>query len=210
MTQNISHAVMAQRVEPPDSLDFFPTPPWATRALCQRLGGAGGLNRLSCWDPAAGEGHMVRPLHEYFCAVAGTDCFDYGRGFAVRDFLFPTPPDIQPDWIITNPPFKLAAEFIETALQRARVGVAMLCRTALLEGGDRHRRIYARRPPAWVGVFSERVPMVKGRLDRAASSATSYAWFVWRRADGPPVGDPGLKWFPPGTRAALERDEDYP
>ena len=26
-------AVMASRREPPDSLDFFPTPPWATRAL---------------------------------------------------------------------------------------------------------------------------------------------------------------------------------
>jgi len=33
--QNTSHAVMAQRVEPHDSLDFFPTPPWATRALCE-------------------------------------------------------------------------------------------------------------------------------------------------------------------------------
>jgi hypothetical protein len=31
--QNTSHAVMAQRVEPAHSLDDFPTPPWATRAL---------------------------------------------------------------------------------------------------------------------------------------------------------------------------------
>lgn len=30
MSQNISHAVMAQRVEALDSLDDFPTPPWAT------------------------------------------------------------------------------------------------------------------------------------------------------------------------------------
>jgi|tagenome__1003787_1003787.scaffolds.fasta_scaffold20922105_5 hypothetical protein len=30
--QNTSHAVMAQRVEPKDSADDFPTPPWATRA----------------------------------------------------------------------------------------------------------------------------------------------------------------------------------
>jgi hypothetical protein len=29
--QNISHAVMAQRTEPKDSRDDFPTPPWATR-----------------------------------------------------------------------------------------------------------------------------------------------------------------------------------
>ena len=34
MAQNTSHAVMSQRSEPLGSLDFFPTPPWATRALC--------------------------------------------------------------------------------------------------------------------------------------------------------------------------------
>jgi hypothetical protein len=31
--QNTSHAVMAQRVEPKDSADDFPTPPWATQAV---------------------------------------------------------------------------------------------------------------------------------------------------------------------------------
>lgn len=30
-----SSAVMARRIEPPDSLDWFPTPPWATRALLE-------------------------------------------------------------------------------------------------------------------------------------------------------------------------------
>jgi hypothetical protein len=28
-----AQSVMAGRREPPDALDFFPTPPWATRAL---------------------------------------------------------------------------------------------------------------------------------------------------------------------------------
>ena len=35
MTQNRSHAVMQQRHEAHDSLDDFPTPPWATRALME-------------------------------------------------------------------------------------------------------------------------------------------------------------------------------
>jgi hypothetical protein len=30
-------AVMAQRREPPDALDYFPTPPWATRALFRHV-----------------------------------------------------------------------------------------------------------------------------------------------------------------------------
>ena len=40
MTQIVpsgSTAVMARRVEAPDSLDFFPTPPWATRALVEHV-----------------------------------------------------------------------------------------------------------------------------------------------------------------------------
>ena len=35
--QNTSHAVMAQRFEAKDSLDDFPTPPWATRALLEHV-----------------------------------------------------------------------------------------------------------------------------------------------------------------------------
>jgi hypothetical protein len=35
--QNTSHAVMAQRTEPKDSPDDFPTPPWATRALIEHI-----------------------------------------------------------------------------------------------------------------------------------------------------------------------------
>lgn len=37
MSQNTSHAVMAQRAEAHDSLDDFPTPPWATRALIEHV-----------------------------------------------------------------------------------------------------------------------------------------------------------------------------
>jgi hypothetical protein len=53
--QNTSHAVMAQRFEALDSLDDFPTPPWATRALCEKLIRAGhDLASMSAWSrPAA-------------------------------------------------------------------------------------------------------------------------------------------------------------
>ena len=211
MTQNRSHAVMAQRSEPRDSLDDFPTPAWGTRALCERLAQAGDLRHLSCWEPAANRGYMVGPLGEYFGTVDASDVFDYGQGYRVQDFLFPMTPDApQSDWIITNPPFRLAAEFVELALERARIGVAMLCRLVFLEGGNRHRRLFCIHPPATVCVFSERLPMLRGRIDREASSATAYAWFIWRHNLGPFIGKtPGIVWFPPGTRARLERDGDY-
>jgi hypothetical protein len=74
MKQNTSHAVMAQRGEPRDSLDDFPTPPWATRALCEKLIGAGhDLTGMSEWEPARGQGYMARPLAEYFGTVYASD-----------------------------------------------------------------------------------------------------------------------------------------
>lgn len=56
-------AVRASRSEPDDSLDFFPTPPWATRALVEQLG-EWKFRRSSIWDPACGAGHMVRALKD--------------------------------------------------------------------------------------------------------------------------------------------------
>ncbi len=63
--QNKSHAVMAQRTEAMDSLDDFPTPPWATRALFEHALDVGGELRLqSCLEPACGVGHMGKVLKE--------------------------------------------------------------------------------------------------------------------------------------------------
>lgn len=212
--QNRSHAVMAQRHEAADSLDYFPTPPWATRALCEHLDQHVGIGRQSCWEPAAGAGHMARPLAEYFRLVAASDIAFYGASYPVLDFLEATAgdgrPSVQYDWLITNPPFNRAAEFALRGLAVARVGVALMVRTVFLEGGARWRELFQPHPPTWVLQFSERAPMIKGRLDRAASSATAYCWVVWTPpVRQPPRPAPALFWFPPGTRARLECDEDY-
>lgn len=72
-----ARAVMASRREPPGSLDFFPTPPWATRALMQHVLAAEPYLR-TCWEPAAGRGHMADVLAEYFDTVHRSDVYDYG------------------------------------------------------------------------------------------------------------------------------------
>ncbi len=84
--QNTTHAVMSQRVEPSDSPDDFPTPPWATRALIEYIVGASELRALTCLEPACGAGHMAKVLKEYFGEVRSSDAHDYSYG-AVRDYL---------------------------------------------------------------------------------------------------------------------------
>lgn len=212
MAQNTSHAVMAQRHEVHDSLDFFPTPPWATRALCEALRLPPWRMQETAWEPACGAGHMARPLGEYFSHVVATDIAADQIGYGQRlDFLLePAPvfPTGRADAIITNPPFRLAASFIRHALPQAKV-VAMLVRTVFLHGGDRYRSLWDPHPPTAILLFSERVPMVKGRCLRRASTATDYAWVVWG-ADRLLVGEqPKIGWVPPGTRKRLERPGDY-
>jgi hypothetical protein len=55
-----------------------------------------------------------------------------------------------------------------------------------------------------IAPFVERVPMVKGRWDPDASTATCYAWFVWVRDTAPRAPF----WIPPGCRTALTRADD--
>ena len=232
---NRSSAVMQQRAEPHDSLDYFPTPPWAARALCEFLQGELGevLGDMSCWEPACGEGHLARGLRDYFQMTDLSDIHDYlGDGRCLQhDFLFgesPFPDSF--DWIITNPPFRLGERFIDTALRQARRGVAMFVRSAFTESESRYRSLFAddANPPAFVLQFVERVVLLKNRLIRAnapdpfnldeqgapkkASSATSYCWLVWITDDRwieEDTNDTRHRWL--GTpRFALEQHDDYP
>ncbi len=202
--QNTSSAVMQQRSEPHDSLDDFPTPPWATRALCEFLIGLDwNLDVMSCREPAANRGHMVNPLREYFANVDASDVHDYGAGFAQADYLFPGPLEVV-DWTITNPPFRLAEQFIERAGQTSSIGFAMIVRTAFLEGQGRFERLFSKNPPSFVLQFTERVVMHKGQLAPEGSTATAYAWLVWIDGESPTRFD----WIAP-CRKRLERPSDY-
>lgn len=177
------------------------------------------LGLLTCREPAANRGHMVGPLREYFAEVDASDVHDYGAGFPVRDYLFGDVPAMV-DWTITNPPFRLAEQFIARAMATSRVGCAMLVRSAFLEGQDRHRNLFSVTPPAAVLQFVERCLMLRGRIIRVGApdpfnlkdgapvkgaTATSYCWIVWMHGHA----DTRLRWLP-AVRTTLEKPGDYP
>lgn len=206
-----SMAVMQRRATPARGLDFFPTPPWATRAFLQEVLCAefAAFCRQSVWEPAAGQGHMVHVLAEEFPRVVASDVEDYGAGFERGSFTG-RGPDVAPsrrvDWIVTNPPFNLAVEFAERALTEANVGIALLLRTSWMEGGERYERLFKDRPPRIVAQYCERVPMVAGRWDHTSSTATPYAWFVWHQAHF--RKETRLVWIAPGAKARHHRESD--
>lgn len=202
-TQNKSHAVMAHRHEPRESFDDFPTPPWATRALIEYVLGTKDIENSTCREPACGRGYMAMTLKEYFGDVYSSDIIDYGYGDNI-DFLSSKVFD-KTDWIITNPPFKLAEEFIVRGLKIANRGVAVLVRTVFLEGIGRYERLFSLHPPSVVAQFVERVPIIKGRIDPKATTATGYAWLVWDKIISKPTE---ITWIPP-CRKKLELKADY-
>lgn len=207
MMRKANLAVVSRRSEPADSLDYFPTPPWATRALLAHVLDGEPLARLTALEPCCGEGHMAAVLAENFFEVEASDAHPYGYG-GVADYLAPERARAPVDWVITNPPFNRAAEVLSVARAEARRGVALLLRSVWMHGVARHAAIFATHPPHIVAPFAERVAMVKGRWDPEASTATDYSWFVWQTRSRTSIGT-ALRWIPPGRRQALTRPDDY-
>lgn len=205
-------AVMECRHSARHALDFFCTPPWATRALCEivlpRLGLS--LDGKVVWECAAGAGHMAHVLAEYGCLVVHSDVHDYGIGSQIGSFVGEGPDvigshceSVASDFIITNPPYNLAEAFLRRALREAPT-VALLLRTAFIDTQGRYERVFSVTPPRLVAQFAERCPMHEGRWDPDGDTATAYAWFVWTRG----ATQTELMWIPPGQRKALEHQRD--
>jgi len=202
-----SRAIMSSRIEPPDSLDFFPTPPWATRALMECVLPHLGIGHVDdVWEPACGEGHIAEVLREYARgAVIATDIHAYGYGQAPLDFLGDLPPHMGADWIITNPPFgDVTEDFVLKADRLARVGFAMFVRLQWLESVGRYEAIFRDNPPTLIAFFAERAPLCKGEWNPKGSTATAYIWLVWVKGQQPRAPF----WIPPKRREALTRVDD--
>lgn len=209
---NGHRAVMASRRERKSSLDFYPTPPWATRALRQIVFyhlNAPSLG-MNFWDPACGEGHIIEVLFEYtghnFFA---SDIHDYGwPGQQLTCDFFEA--SVDTDWIITNPPFgKKTLPFVLRALDLARKGVAVFLPLRWLEGIERYEKLFKDKPPTLFAPFVERVPICKGRWDPDKGTATAYCWLVWLKdAQGRIEPPRPTFWIPPGQRKALSRPDD--
>lgn len=94
--------------KPRNERDFYPTPPECTIALLNFLKEYN-TKPYKVWECACGEGHITKVLKEKGIKVVSTDII------TGTDFLATDLPENDIDWIITNPPFNLAEEFIKHA-----------------------------------------------------------------------------------------------
>ncbi len=142
--------------------------------------------------PACGPGAIVRVLRDAGHLVIATDLVDYrspDQDHGGRDFL---PERRAPDgveMIVTNPPFKLAAQFAAHALSLCP-RVATQLRLSFLEAGNEktkagRARLFALDSGqlARVHVFRNRLPMMHrdGWAGEPRTNPVAFAWFVWER-----------------------------
>lgn len=166
--------------------DFYPTNPLATRALLDRESFEGTI-----WEPACGDGAISEVLKQRGYFVESTDLIDRGYGVPRIDFLMEYRSLC--DNIITNPPFKHVFEFALKALELHPKKVAMLFKLQFLESIER-RILFKNFPPKRVWVFSERVPMRRGRqaTDEDAAGMMCFIWIVWDKTH---TGPTELGWI---------------
>jgi hypothetical protein len=177
--------------------DLYETPAEATLALLR-------AEKLPhwLWEPARGRGAIVRVLRESGHAVVATDLVDYGEaitppGYFGVDFLTERKAPAGCQAVVTNPPFRLAQQFVEHAMQLVPQ-VYMLLRLAFLES-ERRRGILEDRGLARVHVFRDRLPRMHrdGWDGPRASSTVAYAWFCWNRAHTGPTELHRISWRTP-------------
>lgn len=173
--------------------DLYQTPPEAVAALLR-------VETLSgtVWEPACGPGAIVKVLRATGYRVYATDLVDYGLEDSESgvDFLMHwQAPGSHIGAIVTNPPFKLANEFVAHALTMGIPKVCMLLRLAFLES-DRRSAILDGGMLARIHVFRKRLPMMHRAAWEGpkANSGMAFAWFVWELGHKGPTTMHRISW----------------
>ena len=178
-----------------DANDYYATDPNALKLFLNQLERDRVSLNKQIWEPACGEGNLSNYLESRGYSVLCTDIEKRGEHF-LFDFLSPAPAFLK--WtgdILTNPPYKHAQEFIETALNRVSEGrkVVMLLRVQFLESRKRHD-FFKQNPPKYVYVNSARIQTWLNNDNSIKSSAMCFAWFVWVKGY---QGETILRWISP-------------
>ena len=153
--------------------DLYPTPPEVTVALMRFLK----LPRSTqIWEPACGQGDRVEALRGCGMLAYGTDIRS-GQDFL--DSWQPRSTTAACSWIITNPPFSLADEFIRHAAEIGKP-FAMLLKAQYWHAAKR-AQLFREIPPSYVLPLTWRPDFLFKERDgkKGASPLMDVMWCVW-------------------------------
>ena len=164
-------------VRPED--DFFETPKEAT---CAMLAHIKIPEDVTLWECAAGYGKISKILEKVHNKVLSTELSKDRYGIGGVDFLLDGE-KYKPEgrfWIVTNPPFKYANDFIRKAFAYGAERVICLLRFNYCESGKVREDILGGGHLLRVLLMKERLSMApygwKGKVPKATQN---HAWFVF-------------------------------
>lgn len=166
--------------------DFYSTDPMAINYLLEHEDFDENI-----WECACGSGKLSERLKNFGFNVKSTDLIY--RGYGEKESIdFLTQNQVFDGDVITNPPYNLALEFVEKALELSNRKVAMFLRIQFLESKKRYKRLLKEHPPKKVLVFVKRMKCYPNDSDTVKSSAICFAWFIW---DKEYSGNTILEWI---------------
>lgn len=171
--------------------DYYATEPKAAEILLEVE-----TFKQTIWECACGQGHLAKVFLKKGYRVIATDLIDRGYGKGNVDFLKCKEMPCDAD-IITNPPYSIAIEFVEHALDILPVGgkVAMFLKLTFLEGKKR-KKLFMNHPPRTIYVSSSRVQCAKNgdfsKYKNGVGTAVAYAWYVFEKGY---YGETIVKWI---------------
>lgn len=170
--------------------DLYSTPKEAVDVMLKYYGNM--LRVCKVLEPCCGLGAISKPMVGRGIKVDSIDLYDHGYGTPGIDFLSFTP-EKEYDFVVMNPPFKLTEEFMDKALQVAKVGVVMFNRLTTLESIGRATKFAnGEWPLAHVHVFGYRVSCPEGPEMKPSPNSVAYAWYVFEKCF---EGEPTLSWI---------------
>ena len=156
--------------------DFYETPYSITRHLLSR-------EFFDCssrvLEPASGNGAITKVLKEKFDHnnITEYDLVTHGTDFLKEEKQF--------SYIITNPPFSLAYEFVSKAKEIATTKFAFLLPLSYLHGQKRYHGIYQDRDYGLKKIYVfTRYPMLGEPLRKDGKYNTGmmvYGWYIWEK-----------------------------
>lgn len=180
MNLSKSHSIIAlggRRNDERQQEDFYATEPVAVDLLIKA---EPTLNHI-VWECACGMGHLSERFKEHGFGVRCSDLIARGFECETIDFLKYTA-TVYID-IVTNPPFKLAENFIRHGMDILENGrkLCLFLKLTFLES-ERRTELFKKYPPIRIHVCKNRIKCAKnGDFSKVESSPTCYAWFVWEK-----------------------------
>jgi hypothetical protein len=153
-------------------------------------------------EPSAGDGRIIKTLMGEVAPILpnatwlGVDIHDAGEypapilTYTRTDYLRWEPP-LTCDFIITNPPFSRAEQFIRRSMEFLEFGgvLALLLRLGFLSSSGRANGLWKDHPLAHLHILPHRPCFTHGN----SSDKSDYAWYIWKKGF---TGTTQMSWLP--------------